>query len=139
MNPAPLPSPPLLRVAVGVVINARDEVLITRRHAHLHQGGLWEFPGGKIHAHESSHDALRRELAEELAIRVEAAEPLLTIDHDYPDRSVRLEVWRVSAFSGTPSALEGQPMKWQSVTALDELCFPAANVPIIEALRCPLR
>lgn len=91
MNPAPLPSPPLLRVAVGVVINARDEVLITRRHAHLHQGGLWEFPGGKIHAHESSHDALRRELAEELAIRVEAAEPLLTIDHDYPDRSVRLE------------------------------------------------
>ena len=136
MNPQRSPS---LRVAVAVVINARDEVLITRRHAHLHQGGLWEFPGGKIHADESSHDALRRELAEELAIRVEAAEPLLTIDHDYPDRSVRLEVWRVSAFSGTPNALEGQPMKWLAVTALDELCFPAANVPIIEALRRPLR
>ena len=86
------------------MINARDEVLITRRHAHLHQGGLWEFPGGKIHEDESSHDALRRELAEELAIHVEAAQPLLTIDHDYPDRSVRLEVWRVSAFSGTPCA-----------------------------------
>ncbi|MFZ1295479.1 MAG: 8-oxo-dGTP diphosphatase MutT [Pseudomonadales bacterium] len=126
-------------MAVGVMINARDEVLITRRHAHLHQGGLWEFPGGKIHEDESSHDALRRELAEELAIHVEAAQPLLTIDHDYPDRSVRLEVWRVSAFSGTPCALEGQPMMWLPVAALDAQCFPVANAPIIEALRDPLR
>ena len=125
----------MLRVAVGVITNAAGEVLVARRHDHLHQGGLWEFPGGKIAAGESVEDALARELHEELDIRVEHAAPLVTIEHDYPDRSVRLEVWHVLGFSGTAHGREGQPLRWLPAAALDPAEFPAANAPIIEAVQ----
>jgi 8-oxo-dGTP diphosphatase len=124
-----------LRVAVGVIRNDRDEVLVARRHDHLHQGGLWEFPGGKIHAGESTLEALGRELLEELDIRVAAASPLIDVEHSYPDRRVRLEVWLVESFAGTPRGMQQQPLSWIAVDALDPACFPAANVPIIAALR----
>jgi len=118
-----------------VIRDATGAVLVARRHAHLHQGGLWEFPGGKIDDGESCHAALCRELAEELDIRVEAAEPLLDVEHRYPDKRVRLEVWTVTSFSGTPRGLQGQPLEWVDAARLDPACFPAANAAIIEALR----
>ncbi|MCB1631662.1 MAG: 8-oxo-dGTP diphosphatase MutT [Pseudomonadales bacterium] len=124
----------MLRVAVGVIGNAAGEVLVALRHAHLHQGGLWEFPGGKIADGESVEAALARELHEELGIRVESAQPLLTVRHAYPDRSVELHVWRVTAFAGDVRGREGQPLRWVAVHHLDPFDFPAADRPIIEAL-----
>lgn len=124
-----------LRVAVGVIRNAAGEILVARRHAHLHQGGLWEFPGGKIDDGEDSRDALRRELDEELALRVEQAEPFIVVEHAYADKAVRLEVWRVTAWSGQPHGVEGQPLRWLAPQALDPQEFPAANRPIIAALQ----
>ena len=125
---------PVLRVAVGVILNDRREVLVSRRHDHLHQGGLWEFPGGKIHAGETLFEALQRELQEELAITLLAAEPLIDIEHSYPDRRVRLEVCTVRDYRGTPVQQEGQPLAWVSLDALDPAVFPAANRPIIDSL-----
>src|SRR5690606_26440609 len=55
-----------IHVAAGVILNARQEVLLALRPAHKHQGGLWEFPGGKVEAGESVQEALARELLEEL-------------------------------------------------------------------------
>ena len=124
----------MLRVAVGVITNASGEVLVSRRHDHLHQGGLWEFPGGKIHAGETVQEALSRELAEELAITVLTSEHLLDIEHRYPDRHVHLEVWQVRAFAGQPAHQEGQPLAWVHPRSMDPATFPAANLPIIEAL-----
>jgi 8-oxo-dGTP diphosphatase len=123
-----------LRVAVGVLLDAHGRVLVSRRHEHLHQGGLWEFPGGKIHSGESVFDALVREFAEELGLHVEAAEPMLALDHDYTDRRVRLEVWRITRFTGEARGLEAQPVEWRPLRALDPADFPAANAPIVAAL-----
>lgn len=123
-----------LRVAVAVIINERSEVLLTRRHAERHQGGLWEFPGGKCEPGEALGDALRRELHEELAITVESHEPLIVIEHDYGDRRVRLDVQRVLSFAGTPAPCEAQPMRWVPLARLPEYAFPAANAPIVERL-----
>lgn len=125
----------MLRVAVGVIGNAAGEVLVALRHAHLHQGGLWEFPGGKIADGESVEAALARELHEELGIHVEHAQPLLTVRHAYADRSVELQVWRVTAFAGEVHGREGQPLRWIAIPELDPVDFPAADLPIIEALR----
>jgi 8-oxo-dGTP diphosphatase len=119
---------------VGVILNAGGEVLVSRRHAHLHQGGLWEFPGGKIHVGETVQEALRRELEEELAIVVTDAAPLIDIEHSYPDRRVRLEVWTVSGYTGEPAHQDGQPIDWLRPEAMDPARFPAANLPIIHAL-----
>jgi len=111
--------------------------LISLRHADLHQGGLWEFPGGKIEASETAEQALARELKEELNITVTAATPLITVNHQYPDRLVRLNVFLVEQFSGEAKSLEGQPLKWVAPNELEHYAFPAANQPIITAARLP--
>lgn len=111
--------------------------MISLRHADLHQGGLWEFPGGKIEASETAEQALARELKEELNITVTAATPLITVNHQYPDRLVRLNVFLVEQFSGEAKSLEGQPLKWVAPNELEHYAFPAANQPIITAARLP--
>lgn len=123
-----------VHVAVGVVIDASDRILVAQRPQHLHQGGLWEFPGGKVEAGELIPDALRRELREELAIEVLDAEPLIEVEHDYGDKHVLLDVWRVTEFRGEPEGREGQRWQWVARSQLESLEFPAANIAIIEAL-----
>jgi len=126
-----------LQVAVGVVKNPEGNILISLRHAALHQGGLWEFPGGKIEEFETAEQALVRELKEELNITVTAATPLITVSHHYPDRFVQLKVFLVEQFSGEAKSLEGQPFKWVTPAELEHYAFPAANQPIITAARLP--
>lgn len=126
-----------VHVAVGVICNDDGEILIAKRADHLHQGGLWEFPGGKVEAGEAVEDALSRELQEELGIRPEqqACAPLLEIRHDYGDKQVFLDVWWVRAFAGQPEGREGQPLQWVSAQQLGQYTFPEANQPIIEAIQ----
>lgn len=126
-----------LQVAVGVIKNTDGKILIARRDESLHQGGLWEFPGGKLEAGEPVEHALRRELLEEVGIQVEAAAPLIRIRHDYGDRRVLLDVWNVTAFAGEARACEGQAMRWVEPERLNEFSFPAANLPIIKAAQLP--
>jgi len=71
----------IVHVVAAVISNARGEVLISLRHAHAHQGGLWEFPGGKVEVAEDAYAALCRELHEELGVDVIAARPLIRIPH----------------------------------------------------------
>lgn len=130
---------PVLEVAAAVIVNPWGRVLIARRADHLHQGGCWEFPGGKLEPGETPREALGRELGEELGIGVELAVPLMTLRHDYPDRRVRLHVWRVERYSGVARGLQGQPLRWVTGDELPGFSFPAANRPIVAAARLPDR
>jgi len=127
----------LVHVAVGVIVDARGNILIAKRPDTAHQGGLWEFPGGKVDAGENIHQALVRELNEELAIHVQASEPLIQIRHHYADKSVLLDVHKVTSFEGEPKGNEGQPIRWVTADDLSSYEFPAANRPIITAIRLP--
>lgn len=129
----------LIHVAAAVIRDRRGRILIARRPDDKHQGGLWEFPGGKVEPGEPVADALSRELEEELGIRVTSARPLILIPHHYPDKSVLLDVWDVDGFEGEAHGAEGQPIEWVSPEALDDFEFPAANVPILNAARLPER
>lgn len=124
----------LVHVAVGVIVNSDGKILIAKRPLSAHQGGLWEFPGGKVDAGETIQQALVRELREELAIDVLASEPLIQIRHHYPDKSVLLDVYKVIRFTGEPRGNEGQPVQWVDAQALKKFEFPAANRPIISAI-----
>jgi len=124
-----------VHVAVAVIINQNNEVLLALRPDHVHQGGLWEFPGGKLEVNENVYDALLRESKEELGIQIEQAEQYLKIQHDYSDKSVLLDVWKVNQFSGVPHGMEGQAIKWHPVRDLNPKHFPEANMPIIHALK----
>lgn len=123
-----------VHVAVGVIVNEQQQVLIAKRADHLHQGGLWEFPGGKVESGERVEQALARELYEELGLQVDQPEALMEVRHDYGDKSVLLDVWLVREFSGVASGREGQPIVWAPLSRLGDYAFPAANQPIIDRL-----
>ncbi|MBT5890010.1 MAG: 8-oxo-dGTP diphosphatase MutT [Halieaceae bacterium] len=124
----------VVTVAVGILIDPQGRVLITRRAPQTHQGGLWEFPGGKVEPGETIVDALARELREELGVTVLISEPFMTLQHDYGDQCVCLAVYRVTSWRGEPSGMEGQPLAWQQPKNLTDWPFPAANQPILTRL-----
>lgn len=125
-----------IKVAAAVIYNSAGEILIARRPETAHQGGLWEFPGGKLEPGEAAVTALKRELMEELGIDILKYQPWKKISHDYPDKQVLLDVWKVHEFSGQAHGREGQQVRWCSVSKLHEHPFPAANQPIIASLIC---
>ena len=126
-------------VAVGLLRNARGEVLVARRRADQHLAGLLEFPGGKVEADETVPVALARELAEELDIQVDlsaiGAAPWMEISYDYPDKQVLLDVREVFYFHGEPHGREGQPVQWLDPRRMQSDQFPPADEPIIDKLR----
>ena len=124
-----------VHVAVGVLRDERGQVLIALRAEESHQGGLWEFPGGKVEPGESVEQALSREFEEELGICVHNCTPLIQINHNYRDKSVLLDVWIVQSFSGVPRGREGQPIEWRPQSALRAEDFPEANAAIIRTLQ----
>ena len=123
-----------VQVAVGVITNDQQQVLIAKRRKESPQGGLWEFPGGKIECAEDSYSALCRELREEVGIDVIAAHPLLRLQHDYDDYAVTLFTWRVTHYRGQPLGMEGQPILWVPIETLSQYEFPVANQVIIDCL-----
>jgi len=124
-----------VHVAVAVIANSDQQILLSLRQSHQHQGDLWEFPGGKVELTETVYDALLREVDEEIGLVVNSAQSFMQIHHDYGDKSVLLDVWLVDDFSGEPVGREGQRLRWCNIAELDENDFPAANVAIIEALK----
>lgn len=122
---------------VAAVIIKNDRVLIARRPENVHQGGKWEFPGGKVEDNESVTDALVRELKEELGIKTTDFRPLIKIRHEYLEKKVLLDVWLVDGFQGEAAGKEGQPVAWVLLETLDQYEFPAANVPVLNALKLP--
>lgn len=123
-----------IHVAAGVILNDNDEVLLALRPRDKHQGGLWEFPGGKVEAGEPVKTALARELLEELNLTVTLADPLLITEHDYGDKHVTLDVWVVRSFSGRPEGREGQELRWVKRADLRNYQFPQANIIIVDTL-----
>lgn len=122
-------------VVAGIIINSSKEILIALRPSHVPQGDLWEFPGGKIEANENPSEALRRELHEEVGIDVISARPFICVEHEYPKKFVKLEVWWVDKYSGEAHGKEGQEVLWIKPEKLDELTFPAANDFIVSLLK----
>jgi 8-oxo-dGTP diphosphatase len=127
----------LVHVAAGALRDAVGRILIARRPDNSHQGGLWEFPGGKLEPGESVEAALARELREELGIQVQRARPLIRVHHNYVDRRILLDVYLITDYSGTPEGLEGQPLRWLDPKEMRPELFPAADKPIIRALQLP--
>ncbi len=123
----------VVHVAVGV-IKCEHQFFLTKRLEDVHQGGKWEFPGGKVETGETVHEALHRELKEEVAIDVLTCTPFMQISHDYGDKKVLLDVFAVDNYSGQPKALEGQQEGWFSLAEFANLNFPTANQAIIDKL-----
>ena len=127
-----------VHVAVGVITSTnktnQTQYFLTKRLDNAYQGGKWEFPGGKVEQGETVAQALARELKEEVNIEVLSCQPLITIDHDYGDKKVCLEVFVVDNYMGEPNAQEGQKQSWFALKEFKNLDFPKANEAIIAKL-----
>jgi 8-oxo-dGTP diphosphatase len=124
-----------VEVAAAVILDAeRRRVLVSQRHPDSHQGGKWEFPGGKCDPGEAFAQTLLRELREELGIVPTRYQPFFKLVYSYPEKTVVLSVWTVHGYSGAPEGREGQPLQWMQINALDPHLFPLANRMIIQAL-----
>ncbi len=121
-------------VVVGLVNDASGRWLVNCRPLGKPLAGSWEFPGGKLQSGEAPLAALKRELDEELGIEVLAAEPVLALVHDYPDKRIRLDVWHVRRYRGQVTARDGQPLRWVTVAECRQLQLLDADWPIVERL-----
>lgn len=126
-----------IHVAAAIIRNSKNEVLISRRADHVHQGGFWEFPGGKVENGETPEQALRREIAEELGLVVNEATLFRRVYHQYPDKNVLLDFYLVESFSGEAGGMENQPIRWQPVDGLRPEEFPMANRGVLRSLQLP--
>ena len=140
-NKSTAPSPHRIHVVAAVIRDSKTppKILISKRLKHAHQGGLWEFPGGKVDAAETAYNALQRELKEELDIEVTRAQPLMQLHHDYSDKQIFLDIWTVTDFNGEARGMEGQECRWvllqDLLSASSGYQFPQANQPVLEKLR----
>ena len=124
----------VLHVVAAAIFNKQGDLPIIQRPLDKHMGGFWEFPGDKVETGEAVTDALCRELDEELGIHPLSWEPLISIEHAYPEKTVLLDVWIVRDFGGEAYGREGQAVQWDTPNMLDQFEFPEANHGIIEAL-----
>lgn len=119
-----------------------EEFLLARRPEGKVYAGWWEFPGGKVEAGESFHDALVRELHEELGITITQATPWLSREFVYPHATVRIRFFRVTAWEGEIHPHEHDAIawlrndEWASDTPAVAPILPA-NGPILKALALP--
>jgi 8-oxo-dGTP diphosphatase len=128
---------PEIHVVAGALADADGRVLIAQRPRGRHMAGRWEFPGGKLAIGEDPYTGLQRELAEELGVVVRSARPLIRLCHEYPDRRVLLDVWRVSEYDGEPQALDAQALAWAQPDDLPKHDLLEADRAIVTALRLP--
>ena len=128
-----------IHVVAGILRDAQGRVLLAQRGVGKHLEGLWEFPGGKVDPGESPLAALRRELHEEIGVEVDAATPLISVPWHYPGKRVELDVHEVTAWRGEPHGREGQAIAWCVPEAMHEFEMPAADRPVVTALRLARR
>ena len=132
-----------VNVALAVVRDAAGQLLVGRREDQLHQGGLLEFPGGKIEAAESAADAMVRELEEETGLVAQTFRPLITVPHfypasiDHPALRVVLHVFLVSQWQQPAAVPAITGWHWELLNSLQVKDFPQANIAIFSALRLP--
>ena len=127
----------MLLVAAAAIIDTDRRVLITQRPPGKPMAGLWEFPGGKVHAGETPEAALIRELFEELGIDVcpTCLSPLTFASHGYDDFHLLMPVFQIRTWDGVVTPKEGQQMKWVRTNRLADFPMPPADIPLIPMLR----
>lgn len=126
---------PHYTIAVGVVFNHKNQILIAQRPEQGLLGGLWEFPGGKCLPNETLAQCVERELLEETGLSVKVESQIESVKHAYTHFKITMHAFRCSVISGKAQPKASQKIKWVSSDALSEFAFPKANLKIIESLK----
>lgn len=120
-------------IVTAAVIERDGRFFMTRRLKDTHLAGMWEFPGGKCGPDESLVESLERELMEELGSGSVVGDEIFTVEHAYPERTVRLHFFATTLLD-EPQPLLGQEMRWVSRNELRQLQLPEADRGLVELL-----
>ena len=122
-------------VVVAAIIRQNGRILITQRFDDVHLPGLWEFPGGKVETHETLETALKREIFEELGVRIQVEDEFFTARHEDPAKSVELHFFNCVLVEGEPQPLDVADLRWVTPPELAQFEFPAADADLIKKLQ----
>ena len=118
---------------VAAVIKKDGRIFATQRGYGAQKDG-WEFPGGKVEKGEDPRDALVREIREELEVEILPLEEICTVEHDYPNISIRLICFWAELVEGSPVLLEHEAAKWLEPDEIDSLEWLPADRKILPYL-----
>ncbi|MEI6896052.1 MAG: 8-oxo-dGTP diphosphatase MutT [Psychromonas sp.] len=121
----------IIDISIAIVKNADNHYLICLRSHDSHQGGKWEFPGGKVENNESVEQAMQRELFEEVGLIATEQRFVEKIFFDYGDKQLNLHFYLIEKFTGEAFGKEGQSVKWISKAQFKHYNFPDANKDVI--------
>lgn len=124
----------MINVVAGIIRNNEGEILIAKRNLKKSQGGLWEFPGGKIEKNETREDAIIREIKEELDIEIKVDKYFGEKYFQYPDKTINLIVLDCEITNGKIKLLEHEDAKWVKTVELKNFEFAPADVFIVDKL-----
>ena len=121
----------MIEVVAAVIFNG-DKFMIAQRNLKKSQGGLWEFPGGKIEAGETGEEALIREIREEFNAEIKVGELITEVIHHYPEKDVKLYFYRAELLDEHMEVLEHEAVAWISKDEKDKYEFAGADAEAIE-------
>lgn len=125
----------MINVVAAVIKNEEGKILIAKRNLKKSQGGLWEFPGGKIEPNESREAAIIREIKEELTIDINVESYIGEKIFNYPDKDVNLIALECKIVNGNIKLLEHEDARWIDISGLDNFEFAPADMFIVKTLR----
>ena len=124
-----------MKQVVAALIVKSDKVLVCQRTRHQTMPLKWEFPGGKIEDGEQPHDALRRELEEELGIDADIGDEVARIRHNYKNGgAVELRFYAVREYRGKLENRIFKDMKWAKPAELPAYDFLEADLGLVKEL-----
>jgi len=126
-----------IHVSVGILIDSHNKILLAQRPNSRSWAGWWEFPGGKIEGNETPHDALKRELKEEIGIEVINCESWTIRNYSYTEHQVTLYFFKITKWTGDPVSNENQRLVWLYPYQVDRKTILPPNIFILNALTMP--
>ena len=125
----------MINVVAAVIKDKQGKILITKRNLNKSQGGLWEFPGGKIEPNETKEQAIIREIKEELTVEIKVEKYIAQKIFNYPDKYVNLIALECSILQGNIKLLEHEDYRWVASYELDNFEFAPADIFIVDILK----
>jgi 8-oxo-dGTP diphosphatase len=123
-----------IEVVAAVIVRDSEILCVQRGQAkYSYLSEKWEFPGGKIEKNETEIDAIKREILEELDMRIFEIKKLTIVEHSYPDFQLKMHVFKCSTIE-EPTLNEHKAFKWLTKNELEKLDWATADIPVVKMI-----
>jgi len=124
-----------VEVVAAIIIYENKILCVQRGESKLsYISKKYEFPGGKMEIGETKAETIRREIFEELNMKIDVQEEFMTVTHQYPDFILTMHSFICKCESSQLTLTEHIDYKWRLKNELEDLDWAAADIPIMKKL-----